>query len=378
MLAGPSADRNAAKPPAGRWDAGRALESMLAALPEDTGRFQHLCGGVADWETLFTQARAHGVAGVLWHHLARPDVRASPQLKKEAARSLGFERLAQTRLRAALDEALQALGDAGVRSAALKGPLLGDRVYPAPSLRPTTDIDLLVAPAQLDRSIAALEGIGYRGAQGALERWYRENHHHLHFTRPQTPMLELHFRATTGFGTVVPAEEFLSRAVPYRAGAGSAAWVLSPEDELIYLGVHAARHLFEALFWLYDLKLFILRYAGLDWALAAARADALGVKGALALTFEVLQRRLAVSLPQSAAFTPHSGLLQMLAERALAATQRLPKPSRREAACRTLYRALLCDRPAWSVWSFRHRLVRFARRRAHACLPWLFPEAWSR
>jgi len=90
---------------------------------------------------------------VLWHYLAHARVGVAPELKKEAARYLGVERLGQTRLRAALDEALQSLNAAGVRTVALKGPALGDRIYPGPSLRPSMDNDLLVTPADLDRAI---------------------------------------------------------------------------------------------------------------------------------------------------------------------------------------------------------------------------------
>src|SRR5205807_5865396 len=119
------------------------------------------------------------------------------------------------------------------------------------------------------------------------------NHHHLHLSRAETPPLELHFRPTTGFGTIVSAEEFLSRATPYRMSTGTMGWVLSPEDEFIYLAVHAARHQFQALVWLYDLKLFLLRHPDLDWTIVSARARSLRVVRALSMALEALQRRLA-------------------------------------------------------------------------------------
>ena len=45
------------------------------------------------------------------------------------------EWLKMLRLRAALDEALAAVDAAGVRAAALKGPVLAERIYPNPSVR---------------------------------------------------------------------------------------------------------------------------------------------------------------------------------------------------------------------------------------------------
>src|SRR5207248_215867 len=123
--------------------------------------FIELCGKVLDWDKLIVYARTQGVAAVLWHYLAHPGVAVAPELKKEAARYLGVERLGQTRLRAALDEALRTLDAAGVRTVALKGPALGDRIYPGPAVRPSMDNDLLVTPADLDCAVAALERIGY-------------------------------------------------------------------------------------------------------------------------------------------------------------------------------------------------------------------------
>jgi len=351
---------------------------MLSALPEDLSRFQQLCCEVSDWERLLEAARAEGVAGVLWYYLALPETDVSAELKKDAARSQGFQRLAETRLRLALDEILLALAAAGIRSVPLKGTVLGDRIYPAPSLRPCSDIDLLVAECDVARASEVLRGLGYNGEEGALEQWYRENHHHIHFIRPQTPAVELHFRATTGFGTIVPAEDFLLRAVPYHLLDGGAAWVLSPEDELIYLGVHAARHLFEALFWLYDLKLFLRSYSHLDWSLMSTRASSLGVVGALALALDMVEHRLAVPIPQRRFFAPPHPVLARMNGPALALTARQPKGTTRELFARLLFRAVLCDHLCASMWRFRHRALRFARRQAHHYFAGAVPAGWAR
>ena len=356
----------------------RLLERLLAAVPEDVGRFERLCGEVEDWEKLFAEAREQGVAGVIWYHLAQPGVAVAPELKKQAGRYLAVERLGRTKLRAALDEAVQALEAAGIRAVALKGIALGDRVYPAPGLRPTSDTDLLVTPTELDRAVAVLESIGYESETGPLARYYRENHHHLHLSRADTPPLELHFRATTGFGTIIPADDLLARASPYRMATGTMAWVLSPEDEFLYLAVHAARHLFQALVWLYDLKLMLLRYPDLDWAAVSARARSLGVAGALSVTFEALHRVVTAAVPQRGDFVAPHRILVRLVWPVIAIAAHQPSESTRKKAGEILYRALLCDHPVSSVWSFRHRLLRFARRRAQRYLPGVTPKAWAR
>jgi hypothetical protein len=83
-------------------------------------------------------------------------------------------------------------------------------------------------------------------------------------------------------------------------------------------------------------------------------------------------------VPQGKDFVPPRRILARLAWPAITITARQPKGSRRERAGKILYRALLCDHPASSLWFFRHRLLRFARRRAQRYLPKVVPEAWSR
>ena len=58
-----------------------------------------------------------------------------------------------------------ALRDEGVRSILLKGPVLADWLY-ADSPRAYLDADLLVAPADVSRAEAVLDGLGYAKVLG--------------------------------------------------------------------------------------------------------------------------------------------------------------------------------------------------------------------
>src|SRR5207253_1678920 len=160
------------------------------------------------------------------------------------------------RMLRALAEALEAFDEAEIRVASLKGPILAQRIYPADVVRPSTDLDLLVQAQDVYRAAAVLERLGYRGASGPAERYYREHHHHLHFHRPEGPLIELHFHAYTGFGVTVTAESVLARAQRFVPPGGAATWILAPDDEFVYLAAHVAGHLYLRLGWLYDLKLF--------------------------------------------------------------------------------------------------------------------------
>lgn len=351
------------------------LQRLLAALPGDLAAFERLCAQVPDWPALLAAAARHGVEALLEYYLVRlPHPPAALDLHP-LEQDLALRRLRQARLERPLDEALTHLAAAGIRTVVLKGPPLAARLYPDPSLRPSQDLDLMVAPADLDRAAAALEALGYQAEKGLLARYYRENHHHIHLHRDNTPPLELHFRATTGFGVIVPAEDFLSRA---STPGAALAWVLAPEDEFLYLALHAARHLFVALVLLYDLKLFLLLHRDLDWRLAAARARSLRVTRAVSMAVELLHGCLAVPLPPGRYLALAPDLRSRLAHRVLSAVARWPIQWKATWYGKMAFRILLCDHLAWSAWSFRHRLLRAARRRAQRYVPWAVPQAWSR
>ena len=59
---------------------------------------------------------------------------------------------------------IQALNQAGVAVILLKGADLRLRVYGDPAVRPMTDLDLLISPAQLRQGLAALARLGYSPA----------------------------------------------------------------------------------------------------------------------------------------------------------------------------------------------------------------------
>jgi len=200
---------------------------------------------------LFARAERHGLAGVLFDAVgpaALPeDLRRHVQAREIAREADHAAHLAMLR---AIDAELE------VPAVVLKGPLLGERLYARPSARTSTDIDLLVAPEALAAATAALGRAGYRPWDHPREAHFRRYGHHLHFSHPAAPPLELHFHAFRGFGATLASAQLLARSTPAPAGL-RALRVLSPDDELAYLAVHAAGHRFMKLGWLYDLHLLL-------------------------------------------------------------------------------------------------------------------------
>jgi Uncharacterised nucleotidyltransferase len=87
------------------------------------------------------------------------------------------------------------LAEAGIPSTALKGPLLAEAIYGDPGRRRSSDIDLLVAPEQLQAAVDVVRELGY----GAPTDYVQEcGLPQLHFAlvheRNELPPVELHWR----------------------------------------------------------------------------------------------------------------------------------------------------------------------------------------
>ena len=97
---------------------------------------------------------AHGVEHRLGPGAVPPDIAATlAQARRGAA-------VGHLRRQAVLRRLLPALDAAGVTAVVLKGGALAYLSYPEPSLRSMSDLDLWVAPADLDRAVAIAQAAG--------------------------------------------------------------------------------------------------------------------------------------------------------------------------------------------------------------------------
>jgi hypothetical protein len=352
------------------------LDRLVAAIPEEPERFSMLCAGVADWTVLVEAAARDGVLGLVRRELSRQDIPLPAEAHRLLERVHASEALWQANVIRALDAALDALEADGIRAAVLKGPALVERLYPDPSLRCSSDLDILVADADTDRAVAALEPLGYTVETGVSARYARRHHHHLHlYGRP--PVIELHFRAYAGFGVTMAAEDLLDRARAHRTAGGARCLVLAPEDEALYLAVHAAGHCFDRLLWLYDLKLLVAHEPAIDWNTVATRARAIGVMAAFTLTCEMLRRRLGVAIPPAATAHAPARLSRRIVARFVDGRIAPPAPGPLVTLRQLLTMAALCDSASASARVVGHHVARLARRRVQGWLPALTPAEWA-
>ncbi len=280
-------------------------------------------------------------------------------------------------LRDTLEPVLAALDAEGLRTIALKGPVLAERLHADPTVRRSSDLDLLVLPADLEGAVQSLEGFDYRTDTGVSARYHKRYHHHCVLSHPRRPPVELHFRLYVGFGVNVEAQGFVERARLYQTRRGSRCYVLSPEDEFLYLCLHAAGHDFARLAWLYDLKRLLETTPTLNWQVLDARAASLGVRTAVSFSGAILRERLEVGEPALSRIGTRERSRHTLAHQLLGYWETLPESSGRAKLCSLLLQASLCDRVTGGAWLMQHHLARVARRRLQRWLPRLVPAHWG-
>ena len=204
----------------------------------------------SDWAALLELARRNRVAALVQPVLAgRPGVPLSTQHEflLQAQRSF-----VETTLSAqVLGQVAPAL--AGIRWLVLRGPALGVRLYRDLMLRPHGDLDVLVDPVDADRALAALQAAGFRPPPDALpQRYYRRYHLHVELIQPGSTAarLELHWALDHPFSQLTPDVDGLLARSQRQDIAGFEVAVPDPDDLLLTLAVHLAKHALVLPLWL--------------------------------------------------------------------------------------------------------------------------------
>ena len=358
------------------------LLQLLQVLPEHPDRFRDRLVALTSGEDPFTwwdlidAASYHGVLNLLDWSLV-PDVDIPRPAHEAAQQRLAVQHIWHGHLMSGLRNAVSALAAAGVPVCAVKGPVLAERLYPAPEARHCLDLDLLVRPEDFDRAVETLTQVGYKTGDPLTISYLRRYSHHLELSGTGLAPIELHFRAYAGFGAELPAEVLFDRAAPFRLSDKISVVTPSPEDEFVYLSVHAAGHSFIRLVWLYDLKLLLRHYPQLDWERVAATAQRFGVIGPVAYGTQLLQWWLGVPLPNLPKGLRHRTVRSKMADWLLDEVSRPQPKSMRDNFGGLLFTSLLCDRVTAGGWLFQHHVLRSARRRLRQMAPTVLPERWS-
>jgi Uncharacterised nucleotidyltransferase len=149
-----------------------------------------------DWPRLAATLRSRRLLPVLGSRILElSDGHASGDFAAAVGQALQAGRRQGAFLQLISLRAMAMLAEAGIRSSALKGPILGEAIHGDPGRRLSSDIDLLVSPEQLRAAVEVVRRLGYGApTDHVLEDGLPLLHFVLVHERGQLPPVELHWR----------------------------------------------------------------------------------------------------------------------------------------------------------------------------------------
>ncbi|MCB0079188.1 MAG: nucleotidyltransferase family protein, partial [Anaerolineales bacterium] len=208
-----------------------------------------------------------------------------------------------------LESVLAVLNEAAVDFVVMKGITVAQAAYPYAGARFSSDIDLWILPEASGHASQQLEGIGYRRLGSPL----RPTDYKLRYggviklggnVSQGQGMIEIQWPAIRGEWvrrvSRIDHEAIWARRNPFPVG-GQRAWMMSPEDLLIHLSVHAGIN-HQLAIWLaalLDLHLLISNTPAFNWRVVVERACAWQLRSLLWTVLGTTQHLFGTSISAS-------------------------------------------------------------------------------
>lgn len=253
-----------------------------------------------DWVEFVRLIEHHSVGPIVYRSLSSfPHAVPGPvldQLQKD------YERNAEKSLRLTheLIRILGCLESQSIPAIPYKGPVLAKAVYGDIAFRRFSDLDILIYATDVPAAKAAVHEIGYTPTLrlNELEQAsYIASGSELPFDGPLgRNLLELQWRVLPLFYAVeFSIESFFQRASRVDLG-GRSVRTLAPEDLLLVLCVHTAKHVWSRLSWLCDIA-ETMKSQPIDYISMSRTAEELGIERIVAVNFELQNQLFGVPYP---------------------------------------------------------------------------------
>lgn len=290
----------------------------------ERARIEAALAAAIDWPLVLRLAHRHGLRPLLHRHLGALDAGRVPravivELWGEAA-SIAQRNAVLAR---ELGRIARLLESHGIRVVPYKGPTLALAAYADLSMREFGDLDLLLAREDVPRARDLLCDCGYvpeyplaPGIEAALLE-SRLQYHLVVRSRAQGHPVELHWKTDPDF----PVERLDDAAwwdgMGHVTVQGEALRTLAPEELLLVLCLHGAKHRWESLGWLVDVAELLRRGGALDWDRIARRARELDCPRRAGLGLHLANALLDAPLPSGAESLAGARGIEALGQRLL-------------------------------------------------------------
>lgn len=274
---------------------------------EKPARLRRLLREPIRWKLLFDMAERHGTQPLLYQALVEIDLKLEDAVPREQISLI--EQSYQTNLHKALFlsreliRIVDRMSALGIEVMPYKGLALAELIYGDIALRQAGDIDLLIHPQHLPRIRDAVQELGYTPhlkLSEPQERAYLQSGYEYAFDGEAGPnLLEVQWAIHPRFYAIdFEMQELFRRAITVTV-AGHPMRTPSPEDLLLVLSAHAAKHVWGRLVWLCDIAR-LMSLPTLNWNWIATQAQALGIVRILRVTMFLANRLLSTVIPPAA------------------------------------------------------------------------------
>lgn len=277
---------------------------ILACCGQDSGslsnRMQQILRHGMDWARLAHLADFHGLTPLVYRRLsAEVDARQSSELEtlRQTDKANAHRALWLTLELLNIHRHLQARG---VEVLPYKGPVLAETLYGNVALRQFSDLDFLVRSGDLPRIKTALAELGYEPGlrlSQAAERDYLKSGYEYTFDGARgRNLLEIKWQILPRFYAIgFDVGAFFTRAAVVTV-EGRKLRTLCDQDLMLVLCVHAAKHAWKQISWLWDIAQ-LARSRALDRHALQTDAERLGIARIVAVTFLLAEKLLGAELP---------------------------------------------------------------------------------
>src|SRR5438874_11955244 len=271
------------------------------ACDEKVERVQNALWGELEWERLARLADRHGVLPQVYSALAQAGEASSAALS-------GLRPMYDRSVHQALwltRELLRIIGyfeSHDIRSLPYKGPTLAQVLYGNVTSRQFADLDILVSPDDLPKVRACLAELGYEASlklPPREERAYIAAGYELVFDFGEhRNLLEIQWRILPLFYAVdFNIERFFDRAIAVGL-CERAVRTLCPEDLMLVLCVHAAKHAWTQLSWIREIG-ELSKSRQFDWVVILNEAEQLGICRILAVSLALANNLFGAETPEA-------------------------------------------------------------------------------
>ncbi len=278
---------------------------LLAASVTDAGelelaRLRTLLERPIDWEALLRLADDHGTSSLMYQSLSSAGEVPAPALESFRERHDRNVRKSLFLARELL-RILECIDVLGFEAIPYKGVVLSETYYGDMAMRQAGDMDLFIHAHDLARIKRAVRDLGYTPRTiipAELEKDYVATGYECTFDSPAGKnLLELQWALQPRFYAVdFDMDGLFERAVQVTV-AGRSVKTPSPEDLLLVLVVHAAKHLWKRLIWLCDIAQ-IVKKENLNWDSIQSSARELGIERILHISLLLVNKFLPGGIPE--------------------------------------------------------------------------------